>query len=91
MKFGNEAGLGKVSVPGRPVAWRRLRGHGPLSMIGQEGERVPEDFIALNGNPEALNQLRICNVRCEGEQPYLLSPETERLVNTFTSKNGGAR
>lgn len=83
MKFGNEAGLGKVSVPGRPVAWRRLRSQGPLSMIGQEGERVPEDFIALNGNPGALDQLRICNVHCEGEQPYILSPETQRLVDQF--------
>lgn len=84
MKFGNEAGLGKVSVPGHPVAWRRLRGAGPLSVIGQEGERVPEDFVALNGNPEALTQLRVCNVRCEGEQPYILSPETERLVRQFS-------
>jgi nicotinic acid phosphoribosyltransferase len=84
MKFGNEAGLGKVSVPGRPVAWRRLRGDGPLSIIGQEGERVPEDFVALNGNPDALAQLRVCNVRCAGEQPYLLSPETERLVQQFS-------
>jgi nicotinate phosphoribosyltransferase len=83
MKFGNEAGLGKVSIPGRPVAWRRLRGQGPLSMIGQEGEQVPEDFIALNGNPDSLNQLRICNVQCVGEQPYLLSPETQRLVAKF--------
>lgn len=84
MKFGNEAGLGKVSVPGRPVAWRRLRGDGPLSVIGQDGERVPEDFIALNGNPEAAKQLRICNVRCVGEQPYILSPETRRLVDQFS-------
>lgn len=83
MKFGNEAGLGKISVPGHPVIWRRLRGAGPLSVIGQEGERVPEDFVALNGNPEALSQLHICNVRCEGEQPYTLSPKTQRLVDTF--------
>lgn len=83
MKFGNEAGLGKVSIPGRPVAWRRVRGDGPLSVIGQEDERVPEDFVALNGNPEALAQLRVCNVRCEGEQPYMLSPETQRLVDQF--------
>lgn len=80
MKFGNEAGLGKVSVPGHPVAWRRVRGSGPLSMIGQKGERVPEDYVALNGNPDSLNQLRLCNVQCVGEQPYTLSPETERLV-----------
>ena len=83
MKFGNEAGLGKVSIPGRPVIWRRLRGEGPLSVIAQDGERVAENHVVLSGNPEALQQLRICNVRCEGEQPYTLSPETQRLVTTF--------
>ena len=88
MKFGDEAGLGKVSVPGHPVAWRRLRGEGPLSMIGQAGERVAEDYTALNGNPEALNQLKTCNVRCEGPQPYTLSPETQRLVDTLRRNHG---
>lgn len=86
MKFGDEAGLGKVSIPGRPVAWRRVRGDGPLSVIGQQGERAPDDFIILHGNPEALAQLRVCNVRCDGEQPYVLSPETQRLVDQFKQR-----
>jgi len=83
MKFGNEAGLGKISVPGKPVAWRRLRGAGPLSMIGQEGEEVAENYIALNGNRPAVGILKNCNVRCQGEQPYLLSPQTEKLVESI--------
>ncbi|MEM7153267.1 MAG: nicotinate phosphoribosyltransferase [Myxococcota bacterium] len=62
MKFGDAAGRGKRSVPGRPVVWRRLRGDGPLGIIGQAGERVPEDYVCLSNNPDAIEQLRICNV-----------------------------
>lgn len=90
MKWGNEEGLGKISVPGNPVAWRRVRGNGPLSIIGQVGEEVPEDHLCvttygdLDGDKKVLDQLRICNVEREilarPEQPYVLSPETQRLI-----------
>lgn len=83
MKLGNEAGLGKQSVPGNPVAWRRLRGEGPLSVIAQAGEPVRENYGLVTGNPEIVQQLRICNVQCVGEQPYTLSPETRRLVDSL--------
>ena len=83
MKLGNEAGLGKQSVPGKPVAWRRLRGEGPLSIIAQAGEPIRENYGLVTGNPEIVQQLRICNVQCVGEQPYTLSPETGRLVEQF--------
>lgn len=83
MKWGNEDGIGKQNVPGHPVAWRRLRGSGPLSIIGQEGEAVAENYMVLSGNPDAPNQLRTCNVRCEGPQPYTLSPETRRIVDSL--------
>jgi nicotinate phosphoribosyltransferase len=62
MKFGNESGMGKQSVPGRPVVWRRIRGDGPIGIIGQAGEPAPEDYVVLSGNPEALEQLKLCNV-----------------------------
>ena len=77
MKFGNETGLGKVSVPGHPVAWRRVRGEGSLSVIGQLGEEVPENYLCMttqgptHGDTESeahtklLGQLRICNVDTE--------------------------
>ena len=88
MKFGNETGPGKQSVPGRPVIWRRLRGRGPVGIIAQAGEPVPEDYVLLSGNVEAVQQLRLCNMldlrrasalpiedlRCEP------SPETRALV-----------
>lgn len=92
MKFGNEAGSGKRSVPGRPVVWRRLRGGGPIGIIGQVGEAVPEDYVDLSGDPEAVERLRLCNVHdlhkalaIPAEQRWVeLSPETKALVERLT-------
>jgi nicotinic acid phosphoribosyltransferase len=78
MKFGNEAASGKRSVPGRPVVWRRLRGDGPLGIIGQAGEAVREDYVDLSGNPEALERLRLCNVA--DLQRAMAIPADERWV-----------
>jgi nicotinic acid phosphoribosyltransferase len=83
MKQGNEAGIGKQSIPGHPVAWRRLRGSGPMSVIGQDDERLPENYVLLSGNPDAVSQIQVCNLRYEDNQPYTLSPETQRLVAQF--------
>ncbi len=91
MKFGNEGGLGKVSIPGEPVAWRRLRGDGPLSVIGQHGETPPEDYVVLSANDEAAEQLRICNVdaviRRNPAVPHTLSPQTTSLVHQVRSEH----
>jgi len=40
MKFGNEAKNGKISIPGRPVVWRRIGAPGdePPGVIAQESE-----------------------------------------------------
>jgi nicotinic acid phosphoribosyltransferase len=88
MKFGNESGAGKQSVPGRPVAWRRLRGDGPVGIISQVGETVQENYVVLAGNPEVLEQLRVCNVldprrartAGTGDLVVRLSPATADLV-----------
>ncbi len=50
MKFGNEAGAGKQSIPGRPVVFRRAAGTGPVGIVGQEGEAVPSGYVLLTGN-----------------------------------------
>lgn len=92
MKFGNAAASGKRSVPGRPVVWRRLRGDGPLGIIGQAGEPVRENYVDLSGNPEAMEHLRICNVLdlqramtiAEEERWVDLSPATKALVQRLT-------
>jgi nicotinate phosphoribosyltransferase len=88
MKFANETGGGKESVPGRPVVWRRVRGVGPLGIVAQAGEPVVEDYVLLSQNPDALEQLRLCNVldlqRAQATPPaqrvIALSPATAALV-----------
>jgi nicotinic acid phosphoribosyltransferase len=49
MKFGNEQGEGKQSIPGRPVVFRRVSGEGPIGVVGQEGEVAPEGYALLTG------------------------------------------
>ncbi len=51
MKFSNDAG--KVSVPGVPVVWRRVRGDGPCGIVAQEDEKVREGYVRLDQS-EAL-------------------------------------
>lgn len=100
MKFGNERGRGKQSVPGQPVVWRRLRGDGPLGIIGQADETPPEDYAVLSGNDDLVETLRLCNAH---ELPRLLdaeersatadqSPATMALIEAVSSARvGGAR
>ncbi len=49
MKFANETGAGKQSVPGRPVLFRRELpgGPGPVGIVGQEGEQPPVGYSLL--------------------------------------------
>jgi len=90
MKFADDVGLGKVSVPGDPVIWRyTLSQGGPPGIIAQAGEPVPENYIVLNGMDSGdfltrgsfLHQVR--GRPC----PYTLSPETQRLVDQLREKS----
>ena len=89
MKFGNEAGIGKRSVPGCPVTWRRLRGQGPRSIIAQANEPVPEDYICLQTHPEARERLRLVKAEVgltppePGEVPHRLSAATQSWVDAL--------
>jgi len=95
MKFGDAEGRSKRSVPGRPVVWRRLRGEGPLGIIGQAGEAVRDNYVRLSGNAEALEQLRICNeldlgramMIPEEQRRVELSPATAALVERLTPQH----
>ena len=90
MKLGDDDGLGKRSVPGNPVTWRRIRGEGPIGIIGQAGEAPPDNYIVMSDNPEAAEILRVVAAHPRridgelrwGEHPigYHLSPATRRLV-----------
>lgn len=85
MKFGNEQGLGKMSVPGRPVTWRRVRGDGPLGMIAQQGETVPEDYLCLQGAAsDPLQDQPLDSIEAELDRhPFVPSPATAALIKTF--------
>ena len=82
MKFGNESGSGKQSVPGRPVLFRRRAGaSGPFGIVGQEGEAVPEGYSLLTGAPalESVKAERVEDVR------MALSPATQALVTELSN------
>ncbi len=55
MKFANEVGSGKQSVPGRPVLFRREQPGGtrPVGIVGQEGEQPPSGYFLLTGLAQA--------------------------------------
>lgn len=86
MKFGDESGLGKQSVPGKPVSWRYTLSEGkPFSVIAQEGEPVPENYVLVQ-DAASLDKLKYFhpgNIKRHDELPYVLSPETEKLVSQF--------
>jgi nicotinic acid phosphoribosyltransferase len=82
MKFGNESGSGKQSVPGRPVLFRRRAGaSGPFGIVGQEGEAVPEGYALLTGAP-ALSSIPLAEAQgvAERDRTLGLSPATRDLV-----------
>lgn len=86
MKFGDESGLGKQSVPGKPVSWRYTLSEGkPFSVIAQEGEPVPENYVLVQDAdaPDKLKFFHPGNIKRHDELPYVLSPETEKLVSQF--------
>lgn len=86
MKFGNESGGGKQSVPGRPVLFRRRAGaSGPFGVVGQEGEAVPEGYALLTGAP-ALPTPPLEQARSVAEADLKLahSPATQALIDQLS-------
>ena len=81
MKFGNESGGGKQSVPGLPVLFRRRAGaSGPFGLVGQEGEAAPEGYDLLTGAP-SLSAPRVLEVE---DRRFGLSVGTQALVDQLS-------
>jgi nicotinic acid phosphoribosyltransferase len=81
MKFGNESGSGKQSVPGLPVLFRRSAGaSGPFGLVGQEGEGVPVGYELLTGAP-ALPVAKKIEVE---DRRLGHSPATQALVDQLS-------
>lgn len=92
MKFGDEPGSGKESIPGLPVLYRtRLGssdhlGDAPTGVVAQEGETVSPDLIKLTKMSQVDNGARFTVAEVKrfwGNQKLMLSPETTRLVKTL--------
>jgi hypothetical protein len=69
------------------VLFRRLRGEGPVGIVGQRGESVPEGYVQLTGGevgvqPE-LGQLKAAT-------PALApSPQTKAMVDALVAQAFG--
>ena len=84
MKFANESGGGKQSIPGRPVVLRRMSGNGPLGIVAQAGEAVPAGYVLLSGTQNvgpSMNELR-------GVEATLgLSPATQAMADALRERH----
>lgn len=88
MKFGNEPGRGKESVPGKPVVFRLRSGNHnlPIGIVGQQGEDCPDGYAPLT-NTERVNDpgfsLRLA-LREKHKVHY--SPDTLALKNKLSQR-----
>jgi nicotinate phosphoribosyltransferase len=80
MKFGNELAEGKQSIPGVPVVFRRRSGTGPIGLIGQEGEPVPEGYELLSGASSEAAAAMPAAAGAE-DQRVAYTPATQALVD----------
>ena len=86
MKFGNESGAGKQSIPGRPVLFRRTGlANSPVGIVGQEGEAVPPGYELLTGAAAPAG------VAVDGDASLEMSAATRALIEALRKEAfGGA-
>ena len=80
MKFANDAGAGKQSIPGRPMALRR-RGEGAVSLIVQQGEAAPAGWEPVTSVP--LSDAKAAGAelsKWRSRSGQELSSETQQLI-----------
>jgi nicotinic acid phosphoribosyltransferase len=86
MKFGNELAEGKQSIPGTPVLFRRRHGSGPIGLVGQEGEPVPDGYVPLmDSAPEAPSLVGTSEAPTEVRIGY--TPATQALVEELKRRH----
>ena len=80
MKFGDEDGGGKESAPGVPVVFRRMRGDGPMGIVGQAGEGPPPGYVQItDGHPYGEHLV-------PEQAKVALSEETQRLARALRAR-----
>jgi nicotinic acid phosphoribosyltransferase len=101
MKFGDEPGRGKESIPGHPVLWRPHLGmagyDGPLGFVAQAGEdwRPPIEASLLTGAAEVPGAIRFTaeslrEIRTAA-RGLAYSPATTALVDAARARRRAAR
>ncbi len=91
MKFGDEPGAGKESIPGQPVLYRPRLGsaeyRGPTGIIAQEGEEMSRDFERLSGAERLPHHVHFTVGEAvafsERKAGLGLSPATQALVQNL--------
>jgi len=91
MKFGDEPGAGKESIPGQPVLYRPRLGsaeyQGPTGIVAQEGEEMSRDFERLSGADRIPSHVHFTAREAQSfaaRKPGLaLSPATQTLVQNL--------
>lgn len=89
MKFGNESGNGKISIPGRPVLWRRIGAPGsmPRGIIAQEGENLEgQGYLRLTDADRAPGYADDTLRMGDGERPAVWSEGTKALRDQIVAK-----
>jgi nicotinic acid phosphoribosyltransferase len=87
MKFGNDPGEGKQSIPGCPVLFRRRHGSGPIGLIGQEGESAPEGYFPLmDSAPEAASLVGAQSAEA-ADHRIAFTPATQALVDELRGRH----
>lgn len=86
MKFGNELAEGKQSIPGRPILFRRRHGSGPVGLIGQEGEPVPEGYFLLTGSAPEAPSFVAADAAAQDARVGV-TPATQALVDTLRRRH----
>lgn len=76
MKFGDEKGAGKESLPGVPLVARRVRGEGPVGLVVQDDEPLPDGYVA----GEALEGAALTIARDVPDAAFAPSERTSALV-----------
>jgi len=90
MKFGDEPGAGKESVPGEPVLWRAFRRGRWQGVVAQDGEDLDADLLLTGLGPDDTMRVQFTPAeardfaRAQGDRPAA-SPATQALVDDLTA------
>jgi nicotinate phosphoribosyltransferase len=86
MKFGDEPGSGKESIPGDPVLYRRREGAGWRRFVAQAGEAVPADAVPLYDAPPLTHDEALATAAAQGPRPAYSDGTIELVRDLFSRR-----